>query len=388
MKILIYRWKAYNYRDAIRAFEALGCETASFFYHLENYDEDDGFKEELSLRLSGGPFDFVFSINYFPVIAEVCHDVGLPYVCWTCDSPLISMHHDSVFLPENFIFEFDLAACKMFKQMGVEHVWHLPLAVDVGRVERLLSEAMDLGDYENEVAFVGNLYERNAYDELEEKLPEYLRGYFAAAMQIQSNTYGGNVFDDALTPEVLSQLSQYFSLEKSPGSFSDLGLIFSTTVLGYKVARMQRLEALRSLGAGRGVSLYTESPVEEMPGVFFRGGVDYWDELPKVFYGTRVNLNLTIPNIRSGIPLRVWDVLGAGGFLLTNYQAESAMYFKEGVDFVSFYDRGDMKEKAEYYLRHEDERRRIAAHGRETVRAGHTYRDRVSEMLGILRGYF
>ena len=295
------------------------------------------------------------------------------------------MHHESVFYPENYIFDFDLASCKLFEGMGVCHIWHLPLAVDTDRVDALLSGAADLALYQNEISFVGNLYERNTYDRIEHKLPEYLRGYFDAAMEIQSNVYGSNVLEEALTPTVLEQLSSYFDLDKSEGSFSDLGLVFSTTVLGYRVARMQRLTALLELARKHPVTLYTDSPSEELPGVDKRMGLDYWEEAPKAFCKSRINLNLTIPNIRSGIPLRVWDILGAGGFLLTNYQAESAMYFEEGKDLVSFYDREDMKEKADYYLAHDEERKRIAAHGRETVKAKHTYRHRIEQMMGILQ---
>ena len=385
MKILLYRWNAYNYKDVEDEFRRMGYGTTSFSYHLTNYDKNDDFQEMLDGKLSADHFDLVFTINFFPVVAEVCHAKKIPYVSWSCDSPLISMHHESVFFPENYIFDFDLSSCRLFEGMGVEHIWHLPLAVNVSRIDRLLAGAADLSSYENEIAFVGNLYERNSYDRLEKNLPEYLRGYFAATMEIQSNTYGGNVLEEALTPEILERLSAYFTLEKSEKSFSDLGVIFSTTVLGYKVARMQRFAALLELSKKHPVSLYTESPADELPGVFFRGGVDYWEELPKVFYGSRINLNLTIPNIKSGIPLRVWDVLGAGGFLLTNYQAESAMYFTEGRDLVSFYDREDMKEKADYYLRHEKERKQIAAHGRKTVFAEHTYEIRMRKMMDILK---
>lgn len=60
---------------------------------------------------------------------------------------------------------------------------------------------------------------------------------------------------------------------------------------------------------------------------------------------SKINLNFTIPNIKSGIPLRVWDVLGAGGFLLTNYQAEIPYYFKEGEDLVCFDGIDDLCEK-------------------------------------------
>lgn len=32
--------------------------------------------------------------------------------------------------------------------------------------------------YRGDVAFVGSLYERNSYDKIKNRLPEYLRGYF------------------------------------------------------------------------------------------------------------------------------------------------------------------------------------------------------------------
>lgn len=387
MKILIYEWQAYNYRDIIFAFQKMGHETSSFHYHLTNYDENDDFMEHLERKLAEKQFDFVFSMNYFPVVAIVCHEKKVPYVCWICDSPLIAMHHNSVFYPENFFFDFDLASMRLFQEMGVEHIHHLPLAVDVDRMDNVLAKAGDLANYQNDISFVGNLYERNSYDRLEPNLPDYLRGYFEAAMEIQCNTYGGNVLEDALTADILERLSEFFVLEKSKDSFSDLGLVFSTTVLGFKVARMQRIRAIRKLGRSFDFGLYTESSTRGLPGVVSKGGLDYWGELPKLFHQSKINLNLTIPNIHSGIPLRMWDVLGAGGFLLTNYQAETTMYLDEGKDLVSFYDMTDMEEKASFYLSHDDERQKIAVHGRETVRAKHTYFHRLEEMLRILKEY-
>ena len=45
----------------------------------------------------------------------------------------------------------------------------------------------------------------------------------------------------------------------------------------------------------------------------------------------------------------IWDVLGAGGFLMTNYQAEIPLYFKEGEDLICFDGVEDLAEKAGYY---------------------------------------
>ena len=107
-------------------------------------------------------------------------------------------------------------------------------------------------------------------------------------------------------------------------------------------------------------------------------------ELPQVFRMSKINLNFTIPNIKSGIPLRVWDVLGAGGFLMTNYQAEIPYYFKEGEDLVCFDGINDLCEKAEYYLAHEEERLAIAENGYRKVREHHNYIERINTMLDII----
>ena len=41
----------------------------------------------------------------------------------------------------------------------------------------------------------------------------------------------------------------------------------------------------------------------------------------------------------------MWDVLGAGGFLLSNFQAETPRFFKDGEDMVSYYSLEDLVER-------------------------------------------
>jgi spore maturation protein CgeB len=221
---------------------------------------------------------------------------------------------------------------------------------------------------------------------MRDRLPDYLQGYFEAAIRAQMNVSGGNLIDQLLEPDILAELGEYFQLEKSEGSFSSLGLVFSTTVLGFQVAKQQRTRALLALAKRHPVSIYTNSDTAELLGVTYRGGVDYWSEMPKVFHMSKINLNFTIPNIVTGIPLRVWDVLGAGGFLLTNYQAELPRYLENGKDLVYFEDLPQLLELADYYLEHEEERRLIAAHGCETVRKRHSYMGRLRQMLAAVNG--
>ncbi len=397
MHILMYRWKAYNYRDIEQTFLLLGHTVDNIEQELGSYDVSPEFERVIEEKIRGTHYDMVFTVNYFPLISNVCERTGVKYVSWTCDNPLISMYHESVFHDCNYIFTFDKTNYLEFRGMGVKHIWYLPLAVDTERMDALLgapekagrrkvAQDPEMQKYRGDVAFVGSLYERNSYDKIKNRLPEYLRGYFDAVMEAQLNISGANIVEPMLTTNILEQLQEYFQLEKSEGSFSDLGLIFQTTVLGFKIAEIERRKALIELSKHYRVNVYSNSDVSDLLRIQYCGSVDYWSEMPKVFRMSKINLNFTIPNIKSGIPLRIWDVLGCGGFLLTNYQAEIPYYFKEGEDLVCFDGLEDLCEKVGYYLEHEEERKRIAWNGYHKVREKHSYIERIHTILDTVAG--
>ena len=430
MHILMYRWKAYNYRDIEQTFLLLGYTVDNIEQELGSYDVSPEFERVIEEKIRGTHYDMVFTVNYFPLISNVCERTGVKYVSWTCDNPLISMYHESVFHDCNYIFTFDKTNYLEFRGMGVKHIWYLPLAVDTERMDALLgapeevrtagaahegmktagtvpeeigtaesvpaeigkagrrkaAQDSEMRKYRGDVAFVGSLYERNSYDKIKNRLPEYLRGYFDAVMEAQLNISGANIVEPMLTTNILEQLQEYFQLEKSEGSFSDLGLIFQTTVLGFKIAEIERRRALIELSKHYKVNVYSNSDVSDLLQIQYCGSVDYWSEMPKVFRMSKINLNFTIPNIKSGIPLRIWDVLGCGGFLLTNYQAEIPYYFKEGEDLVCFDGLEDLCEKVGYYLEHEEERKRIAWNGYHKVREKHSYIERIHTILDTVAG--
>ena len=78
------------------------------------------------------------------------------------------------------------------------------------------------------------------------------------------------------------------------------------------------------------------------------------------------------------------DILGCGGFLLTNYQQDMLNFFVPGEDYVYYESRNDLMEKIGYYLEHEEERRAIAQNGYEKVCAEHTYEQRLQEILDVV----
>ena len=109
---------------------------------------------------------------------------------------------------------------------------------------------------------------------------------------------------------------------------------------------------------------------------------DYFLEAPLVFAHSKININMTAPNIETGIPLRVFDILGAGGFLITDWREDLKDCFTIGKDLEVYDGIDDLLEKTDYYLKHEDKRTAIARHGLETVQNRHDYSVRMREILG------
>lgn len=385
MKILLYRWKVFNQDDVKSAIEYFGYEVHDYTETVIDKDDETGFKlrDYAELRQVFSAYDCVFSLNYFPHVSDLCEELGKKYIAWTVDSPLISLYHQSLFNKCNYIFVFDRFYCEELKNLGAEHVWYLPLAVNCSRVGKITGSltSEERNKWHSEVSFVGGMYHRNSYDEIKDRLPEYLRGYFDAAMAAQMEIYGDSIFDKVLTVDILEKLCELIDFKQDERAFSDIALVFSSTFLGFKLANIERVQILNKLAKHFPTDLYTDDPDKELIGVNLKGAVNYMTDMPKVFNCSRININPVMRNIRTGIPLRAWDIVGAGGFLMTSFQLEYMDFFENGKDYVYYDSHDDLLRKTEYYLNHEDERAQIARNGHEKAVKFHSYERRMEFIL-------
>lgn len=392
MRILLYRWKVFNQDDVKSAIEYFGHEVHDYTETVIDKDDETGFKlrDYAELRQVFSAYDCVFSLNYFPHVSDLCEELGKKYIAWTVDSPLISLYHQSLFNKCNYIFIFDRFYCEELKNLGAEHVWYLPLAVNCSRVDKITDSltAEERAKWHSEVSFVGGMYHRNSYDEIKDRLPEYLRGYFDAAMAAQMEIYGDSIFDKVLTVDILEKLCELIDFKQDERAFSDIALVFSSTFLGFKLANIERVQILNKLAKHFPTDLYTDDPDKELIGVNLKGAVNYMTDMPKVFNCSRININPVMRNIRTGIPLRAWDIVGAGGFLMTSFQLEYMDFFENGKDYVYYESHDDLLRKTEYYLNHEDERAQIARNGHEKAVKFHSYEKRMEfifDKCGMLK---
>lgn len=391
MKILFYQWNAYNLYDIRLTFEELGHEVVMLSKLITNPEEDAAYTDWLIAYLKKESYDFLFSINYFPVLAEACYHSSILYVCWNCDSPLLALYHETVFYPTNLIFTFDYANCEEFRALGVKNIFHLPLAVNA---KRLSKQIVTVNPPKYHISFVGSLYEKNSYDDIADKLPDYLCGYLEGAMNAQNLISGGNILEKLLTDEICLMIEEIMEYKKSKRSFAGIRNLFASTVLGFKAASIERINYLNKLSLSlasdltqkASLHLFTSSNIS-LPLVYRHGTVDYLQEMPQIFHDSKINLNMTIPNIKTGIPLRVWDILGSGGFALSNYQPEFDNYFKAGETLDIFEDEKELLEKAAFYLKHDTLRAKIAKQGLQFVTKEHTYEIRIKKLIDEIRQY-
>lgn len=233
------------------------------------------------------------------------------------------------------------------------------------------------------VSFVGSLYERNRYDQIQ-YLPEYLKGYLEGIIEAQERVYGYNFVSELLTEDILVQMNQYLAMEL-PESYSVSKQELYTAMINEKITSKERICLLNSISKHYPLTLYTASDRAIVPGAEAGGTVSYREEMPQIFCGSKINLNITLRSIQSGIPLRALDIMGAGGFLLSNYQTELAEQFEDGKELVLYGSAEELLDKIRYYLSHEKERQEIAHCGYLKVQKFFSYETRVKQMFQLVQ---
>jgi spore maturation protein CgeB len=150
-----------------------------------------------------------------------------------------------------------------------------------------------------------------------------------------------------------------------------------------KSSSEKRLSLLTFLSKDLDVVLYTstEGADKMLPDVCVRGKVNYDDEMYKVFAFSKLNLNITMTDIETGVPQRVFDIMSIGGVCLTDHQKELDELFDTGKELITADSPEEMKEKAKYYISHEKERLEIALNGYKRIKSEYNYPNSMKRIL-------
>lgn len=107
-------------------------------------------------------------------------------------------------------------------------------------------------------------------------------------------------------------------------------------------------------------------------------------EIPRIIRESRICLNFATSRGENQIKARTFEVLGSGGFLLTDSARGLEKYYKQGKEICIFSDFEDLVDKINYYLENPDERNMIARAGFLRTQHEHTYENRFIEIIPSL----
>lgn len=366
MKILLHEWTHYMVEaiDNIVVENNISADRFGWKFLQDYYD--DKFLEWFDANIPHGIYDFVLSVNYFPMLAIACNKKGYKYISWCYDCPFnITNPEETLSLDTNYCFVFDYSQYIGYKNSGINTVYHLPLGVDGYKVSRIKYNSSKAEKYSSDVSFVGVLYESQLplilsalNNETQKILNELVRS--------QEELYNYNIFKECISDELIDYMnSQYSSYLAGTGKEFIVSKKALEFALSCEATRRNRIILLNLLAKRYVTKLYSYQTFDVLKGVVQCGSVDYREDMPYVFHNSKINLNPTLRCIETGVPLRAFDIMGFGGFLLSNYQQELADMYEDGKELVLYSSYEEAVEKVDYYLQHEDVRRRIALAGQE-----------------------
>lgn len=427
MRLLLYSWKANNEQILADNMMKAGFEVIWFHKECQHYTRDMELAMEMIPFIHAQGIEVVVSFNYFPIISMICNTCQIPYYAWVYDCPHFTLFAKQITMPCNHIGIFDREMVRQLKNYGVNTAYHVPLASDAAYFNKVIMQAsrQEKEKYQCDISFTGSLYtgEHNYYDAvfrtdqaewdgnrsressrmddvINRQCFSYQKDCLTQAvtdgdidfsmLRIQMEKEGLMLGEDYFAkPEdilLAAVLEKKVTVEERRILLTEIAKRFACNNGGKRAkaarngsnsgqAACDGMDGASNIDAKYDFKLYTGSDTEGLPELapYNYGRVDYQTQMPLVFAGSKINLNVSLRSIHSGIPLRVLDIMACGGFVLSNWQPEISEYFEEGAEIVTFDSLEDCLDKIEYYLIHEEERRQIASNGQRKVQERFSY---------------
>lgn len=388
MKIMFLQWLGQMQQDMEDVLLRMRISYRVFFYPiLETEVEDEYFQKHFERALRDDDYDAVFSFDFLPSASKCCYAVGIPYIAWVYDSGLgHKLSREVLTYPQNYIFLFDRYEYEKSRKEGLRNTYHMPLAVNVERLDQMVLSEDEWARYKSDLSFVGSLY-TSGFPEIYRVLSGYERGLIDSLVETQLGAYGEYYLDQFIDGSVKAFICERFDERGESYGPKDDFYGNMQDLLSCEVTNRERKRILKALSeiSDYHMAFYTSArePEASLRKVDYRRPVECFQEIYRVYKSSKVNLNVTFRRIVTGIPLRALDIMGSGGFLLSNYQQELAEYFKPGIDCVLYDSIEDAVKKARYYLSHETERKEIAANGHEAVKQ-FSYENQLGKIFDIV----
>jgi spore maturation protein CgeB len=156
-----------------------------------------------------------------------------------------------------------------------------------------------------------------------------------------------------------------------------VGTLVPASLYGERIAA---LEALHDFDLG----IWSVHEVPASLRRFYRGPA-LGEQMLRATCGSTIALNPHGDFMRYGGNMRLFEACGVGAFQIADDRPGIAEWFTVGEQLVTYRDPDHLRDLVRYYLAHPDERARIAAAGQVHVQAHHTYDQRMTQLVELIK---
>lgn len=349
---------------------------------------DDDIVRALTSYIQEQKVELILSVHFIMGAALAAYHTNLRYAAILWDAPYTEIYNVLGRMNHIWVSTFDRIDKERLEAGGIKHVLYQPLCVNAEEMtawNRKIQDILQGGGYIHDISFVGRLYEHNLYDENFSHIPANLEPYFNGIFEDAAFKWDGV---NRVYGEVSEEILRYMKMLDSDFPISNNQDIsdarwFEIYYLIRKIANIERIATLNLLAERYSVTFYTDSEFDAavLQNVDVKEPIFDVGRASLVYAGSKINLNISLKGIEGGTPLRIMDVMGAGGFVLSSYCAETAEIFEEDKEIVMFKTPEELIEKTEFYLAHDKEREQIARAGQRKVLSCYTYEKKIKQLL-------
>ncbi len=383
IRILYIQTNEISLLDIPRVLDEMGYDVYQADFGIKAQEYDVTACKKIVAAIGEFHIRCAISYDFVMTISQACMETGIPYIAWVYDAPQSELYTHYAMYPCNYIFAFDKMQVRRLKAIGIKHVVHMPLAVHRNKIDMVTNtiEKKIEGGYQREIAFIGQLYKREE-ETLLQQMNEKLRRQMYQNIEKCFLKWDKNTRIHGLMSEEC--VAFYGELEghrvKICYPYMSEQFYYEAAILSRMIANRERVHILNSLADKYDVTFYTNDKDTKQLSekVKVKPGLSY-DVLSHIYYRSKINLNITLHCIETGVPQRVLDVMAAGGFMLSNYQEELEEMFVPGEEIVLYHNEQELLEKIAYYLAHDEEREQIAHKGQEKVLREYNYQVEITK---------
>lgn len=314
--------------------------------------------------------------------------LNIPVFIWFVDNPLIALNYGSYNFSDMFTkLVYDRSQCEEMRNLGIRNTYHLPLGVDNDYFKPLKLTPEEEKRYKADISFVGHSYAdrctilRNVLRNRWPDMPAVINDVIKYSVDTLIN---GENRTGKSTPKVLKEALEYFGINPVY-PHGDIEWIMNI-IIEHESGRDYRGKLVSPL-IKYGIKIYGNKSWIMLLGSYNKicPPVHYFEELPKVYNASSINLNISRTQLVTAVNQRVFDVPACRSFLLTDFKEELEEYFKIGEEIICYQNKDDLSRLVGFYLRNPLHRKKISEAGFNRVMTEHTYSVRMEKLLDIYK---